>query len=58
VKEFDYIIVSDLARVRVMEAILHEIVSGSNPHIDRKEWLTVKELLCQWRERMFSEIEG
>jgi len=55
VKEKDYIVVSVLARVCVVQDILSQIVVKNNPYIEEDEWVTVNKLLCRWSDKMVDE---
>lgn len=56
--ERDYVIASDLAKVRIMEMILRDIVEACNPCIAPVEYEIVKNALRLWRDKMFSAVEG
>ena len=57
-KEKDYIRVSDLARIRVMEDILREIIVENNAIVATDEYRMVATLLARWRSKLVDLIHA
>jgi len=55
--EAAYIVVSDLARVRTIEALLRELLPSIDAAIPEPEYVSVVRILAEWRCRLFEVIE-
>lgn len=55
-KEEDYILVSDLKAIRIVESLLFDVIPANNPLIDEDEYQAVKRTLKKWRDAMFEKV--
>ena len=56
--DHEYIMVSDIVRIRTAKTILTEVIPGSNSHIDFDEWQTMIGTLVKWEHDIYHRELG